>query len=725
MREAKQHGICGPVTSGGTVIRRFVAPLCCALTLVAPLASESAATGSADSYKLEEIIVTALRRAESAYLLPYAVNVQGMTELQEIRQVRTIPDAMRELPGVMVQKTGHGQGSPYIRGFTGQRTLFLVDGIRLNNSIFREGPNQYWNTVDLLSVDRLEMVKGPASVLYGSDAIGGTVNAISAGHGGNSENTGLRMRTVLRGASAERSVVLRPELGYSTGRFAIHTGVSLKKFGDLRAGGDTGEQPKTGYDEQDADLRVHFQLDDKRSVFAAIQNVNQDDAWRVHKTIRGKSWRGTTTGNEIRRSLDQHRTLAYVQYHADDEASRIRNLTLSASYHRQREERLRIRSDGRTDVQGTDVGTSGLWGQFDVPSRSGLWTTGAEVYYDDVDSFRNNFAADGSLRSTAIQGPVADDASYTTAAAFVQNQIALGENAVLIAGLRYTWSSVDADAVQDPQTGGQFSINDEWRKTTASLRYSQAIGESPGTRVFAGISQGFRAPNLSDLTRFDSARSNEFEIPVSRLGHEKFVSYELGTKLVNGGWNGQVSVFYTSINGLIVRTPTGRTVDGETEITKRNSGSGFVKGVELQASYRLSDAWYIFGNLAWIDGEVDTFPTEDAAMVREPLDRLMPLKLNLGARWQASNANYWLEAMLSAADNQDTLSSRDRADTDRIPPGGTPGYAVLTLRGGWTISDRLKLSLSVENVFDEDYRIHGSGLNEAGRNVVATLFWNN
>ena len=82
-------------------------------------------------------------------------------------------------PSVMVQKTGYGQGSPYLRGFTGFRTLMMVDGIRLNNSTFRDGPNQYWNTVDPWSVARYEAVMGPASVLYGSDAVGGAVNALS------------------------------------------------------------------------------------------------------------------------------------------------------------------------------------------------------------------------------------------------------------------------------------------------------------------------------------------------------------------------------------------------------------------------------------------------------------------------------------------------------------------------------------------------------------------
>ena len=179
--------------------------------IAVPADAAEIASSTAGAYDLEEIVVTASRRAENAFSAPYTVIVQGMSELQEFRQVRTIPDAMRELPGVTVQKTGHGQGSPYIRGFTGLRTLFLIDGIRLNNSTFREGPNQYWNTVDPLSVYRLELVKGPSSVLYGSDAIGGTVNVISRSHSDTSPGAGTQSRITLRGASAEHSFVGRPE----------------------------------------------------------------------------------------------------------------------------------------------------------------------------------------------------------------------------------------------------------------------------------------------------------------------------------------------------------------------------------------------------------------------------------------------------------------------------------------------------------------------------------
>lgn len=682
-------------------------------------------TANTGAYNLDEIIVTASRRAENAFSSPYSVVTQDMQALQEVRQVRTLPDAMREMSGVMVQKTAYGQGSPYIRGFTGLRTLFLIDGIRLNNSTFREGPNQYWSTVDPLSVYRLEVVKGPSSVLYGSDAIGGTVNAISRSYGDLSQTGGLQTRLSLRGASAEQSLIARPEVGYRNGSVEVIGGVSIKNFGDLRTGGDTGEQPMTGYNERGGDLKIDIDLGENRALVLAVQHNDQDDAWRTHKTIFGTHWRGTTSGDELQRSLDQQRTLAYAQFKAGNLASRENDLTLSISWHQQKEDQLRVRNDGRFDEQGTDVGTFGLWGQLDLPSQTGLWTVGAELYHDDVDSYRTDYNADGSLRSVSIQGPVADDSIYVTAAAFLQNHYAFGDKGELTSGLRYTWTDLDAKAVQDPATGERIAMSDNWKDLTASVRFSRPLGQLEKARWFAGISQGFRAPNLSDLTRFDTARSNEFEIPVANLDAEEFVSYELGIKIDGSRWNSQIALFYTDIDDLIIRVPTGRIIDGENEITKRNSGKGYAKGIELQGRFNVSEAWALFGNLTLLDGEVDGYPDINAAPVPEPLDRLMPVTAYLGARWQPVTARFWVEGLLNIADQQDNLSSRDLQDTDRIPPGGTPGYTNLTLRGGWQFSDQLRLSLAMDNILDEDYRNHGSGVNEPGRNLVLSVFWNN
>lgn len=131
--------------------------------------------------QLPPVVVTATRAERALQDMPQAGGVIEADTLAIEMAVRTLPDALKYEPGVMLQRTSHGQGSPYIRGFTGYRNLMMVDGIRLNNAVFRDGPNQYWNTVDALALNRIEIVRGPGSMLYGSDAVGGVVQAFSRG----------------------------------------------------------------------------------------------------------------------------------------------------------------------------------------------------------------------------------------------------------------------------------------------------------------------------------------------------------------------------------------------------------------------------------------------------------------------------------------------------------------------------------------------------------------
>ncbi|MEJ6634618.1 MAG: Plug domain-containing protein, partial [Akkermansiaceae bacterium] len=131
---------------------------------------------------LPDLLVTASRFPEAATEAPYTAEVLTSEDLEE-HAVRTLPQAFSNTPGVLVQQTTPGHGSPYIRGFNGRQTLLLQDGVRLNNSTWRGGPVQYWNTLDSQAIDRLELIKSQGSVLYGSDAIGGTVNILSKSSG--------------------------------------------------------------------------------------------------------------------------------------------------------------------------------------------------------------------------------------------------------------------------------------------------------------------------------------------------------------------------------------------------------------------------------------------------------------------------------------------------------------------------------------------------------------
>jgi len=657
---------------------------------------------------LGETVVTASRREQTLFDLPYAAARISDQTLFE-RSYRTLPQALRNVPGVMVQETAPGHGSPYIRGFTSFRNLFLIDGVRLNNSVFRPGPNQYWNTVDPWSIDRVEVVKGPGSVLYGSDAIGGTVQAFTRNPYTYDGSFDLGGRTIGRYASAEESWIGRAELsvGYQ-GALGLLVGGTYKDFGTLEGGDDIGEQPNTGYEEYDLDFKAEYFLNDHVRIVALHQRVRQNNVLRTHRTVFAVPFNGTTVGSDLRRDLDQERELTYVQLHAEELDGPVRALRASISHHRQSETRDRVRGSGVRELQGFDVDTVGLWLQLESPSPIGELTYGLEYYHDDVESFSS---------TNPIQGPVADDATYDLLGVFLQNQIELTPRLDLTLGGRFTFAAADADSVRDPDTGNRIQIEDDWTALVGNARLSYAL--VPETlRLYGGVAQGFRAPNLSDLTRFDTARTNEFETPAPGLDPEEYLSFEVGAKLQERTVAAEVSYFYTMINDQIVRFPTGNVVAGDAEVTKANIGDGQVFGIEAGAAWDFLPQWTLFGNVTYIEGEVDTFPTSAQVLRSEYLSRLMPLSGQLGLRWEAADELFWAEALVRMADKADKLSTRDQGDTSRIPPGGTPGYAVLHLRGGWNVDEFTRITAAVENVFNKDYRVHGSGHNMPGRNFI-------
>ena len=131
---------------------------------ITPLILLSAAPALAQNL-LDPLVVSATRTNRSASDTAYSTATIDADFIRETSR-RTLPEALQYTPGVLVQKTAHGHGSPIIRGFTGRQNLLLVDGVRLNNSSWRSGAVQYWNTVDALSLDHLELIKNQGSVLY-------------------------------------------------------------------------------------------------------------------------------------------------------------------------------------------------------------------------------------------------------------------------------------------------------------------------------------------------------------------------------------------------------------------------------------------------------------------------------------------------------------------------------------------------------------------------------
>lgn len=652
--------------------------------------------------ELDEMVVTPTASPTRAFAAPYSLHVVGSQDIFR-KQYRTTPQALSGIPGVSVQETSVGHGSPYIRGFTSFRNLLLIDGIRLNNSVFRPGPNQYWNTVDPYLIDRLELVKGPSSVLYGSDAIGGTVNVLTKNpyaDAGKLAGTG-----VYRYASAEHSHAVRGELSAvgPKGDLGVLGGGTYREFGDLEIG--DGTQDNTAYSEWHSDFKVEQFVSDKLRIVAAHQIMRQNNVPRTHKTLFAEPFAGTAVGSERRRDLDQERQLAYVQAHGFDLDGPVDRFSASLSWHRQSEVRDRIRGNGNQDFQGFEVNQLGFFANATSTTDIGELTYGVDYYRDFVSSFSS---------SNDIQGPVADDATYDLFGAFVQNRFELTRDLELLVGGRFTYAAVSAGSVDVNNV--EQSLDENYFNLAGNARFVWFVDEPRHWNIFGGVSQGFRAPNLSDLTR-DADFGGGVEKPAPGLDPENYVMFELGTKGQYDDLTLQASVFHYLIYDQILRVNTG---PGDV-FNKINSDEGFLQGFEFGAAWRFVPELTLFGNFAYFDGEVQSIDPGTGDIVDDYPSRLPPTSGQVGLRYEPFDMPFWAEAEVDIVARADRLSFRDKADDERIPPGGTPGYVVGTIRGGWDISPNASLSVALENLSDADYRVHGSGQNRPGRNFVVSF----
>ena len=714
-----------PVFFVSAVVMRAAEPVSAPVVAAKPGAGATAVPAGGEkpvAEPLKEMTVTATRSPLAAAAAPYTVRELGAQTLEE-RLVRTMPEALRELPGVSVQKTSNGQGSPFIRGLTGFRNLALIDGIRYNNSTFRDGPNQYWALIDPYGLDRIELVPGQGSVLYGSDSMGGTLNVLTKGSGFRDEEAGkmfVHGSGFYRWASAERSHTGRVEI--NTGRggdWGLHIGATVRDFGDVQAAG-IGRQPKTGYGEWAYDVRFDAALTDQWTFTAAHQQARQNDVWRTHSTVFGVPWAGTTIGSDLRRSFDQERTLTYARVSGETPGGLVDSTAFTVSWQTNDELQDRVRSSGQRDLGEVNLETLGFDLQMGKKTPFGTLTWGADYYRDSVDSSTTNRPVGGPT-VRAIQGPVGDDSTYGLFGIYLQDQIDVADRLHVYVGTRYTRADADIGRYQDPVTKQASSFSDDWDQWVASGRFVFDLDDKDRFAVIGGVSQGFRAPNISDLSRLDIARSGELELPSTDLSPERSLNFEIGARATTERVTASLTYFHNVLDDFIVRKPTGQDVDGAVAVSKANGGNGYVQGVEVAANVSLTDNWSVFGQLTWMEGELDQYPTSASVLATEPLSRVVPLMGRAGVRWQSDSGKLWSELVCLAASAGDRLSTGDKADTQRIPVGGTPGWTLLLLRGGWQVTENVSLTASLENLLDEDYRAHGSGSNEPGFGGTAAL----
>lgn len=648
-----------------------------------------------------EMVITSTRIEREVFETPQAVTVINDKQIEEANVTAT-PDLFQHAEGVYIQKTNLGGGSPFIRGLTGKQVLILVDGIRLNNSFYRFGPHQYLNTIDPNSIERIEVVRGPSSVLYGSDALGGVINIITKKRTDFLDPVAADGYASVTYDSATAGTSYADDLGgYALrlqgegnwGDFGWIAGGSTKSYDDLDGGGDIGDQEPSGYMEYAGDFKLNKIFEPGRELILGLQYLRQED---VPKTSE------VTLDGKIQFNYEpQERTFTYLEYH-DSNLDWFDDFKATFSYNNQVEGEDIIAALPTRTHELTDVDTIGTTLQFtnSLFEQRHRLTYGIEFYHDDYETSKNSTNLNTGIISTVKPG-VPDGAEYDSFGVFVQDEFSLGEQVNIIMGGRF--SQFSAEGELDHPTEGKKTLALETNQFTGSLQALYKL--TPELNLMAGISQGFRAPNMED---FFGRVDFDTEIPNTELKPEESVSYEVGLKYLDQSVYADLHYFYSDYDNLIDRIDT---VDALNQPVKqrRNVNNAVIQGVEAGFRYEIDPQWMLGGTLAWTQGRDD----DDA-----PLRRIPPLNGTLQLRY-THQPGLWVEFDSLLAKTQDELSNGDKSDL-RIPDGGTPGYAVFSLKGGFKRTKDELLSITFENMFDQQYKSHGSGLFAPGRSVVVS-----
>jgi len=640
---------------------------------------------------LSEVVISANRYNTLGISTPEAIRVLNIKPVQE-NQVRTLPEALNLTPGVFVQKTNHGGGSPIIRGLTGNQTLLLLDGIRLSNSTMRYGPNQYFNTIDVFSIDRMEVLRGGGSVQYGSDALGGTIQAFTH-ELVNTEKSDWGGSVLARLATQKMEQSMRTGISYSNRLAAFRTGITIRNFGDITGGDTTGRQAPSGYNEQDFDLKGKVNLTPKTGLTMVYQNVHQKNIPVYHKI--------TLENYAINETDPQKRELAYIRLNQEIDAGVFKSAIFTASYQHAGEGReSRKNGSDMLRKEYDKVRTLGFSAETNV-SGNNRWSgnLGFEVYNDLVKSRRT----DTDLLSDEItdkRGLYPDGSTMSSIALFTVHSFDMIRWNIT-AGARFNSFIIN---VEDEELG-------KTKLTPSALVGNLAFLRKINSKsnLFVSFNTGFRAPNIDDLGTLGIV-DFRYETPNFNLKPEYSFQYQAGYKYLGKNLRGDLFLYRNELYNLIIRNRVGNeTTEGYPVYQKENSERAYIQGFETAWDLTLTRSLILYGTMTYTYGQNITR--------NEPVRRIPPLfgRLSFDYRYKHWRMNVeWM-----AAGKQDRLAQGDR-DDNRIPAGGTPGWNIFNINSGFDWK-YLAIDLSMKNLLNKDYRYHGSGINGFGRSLFLTL----
>ena len=726
-----------------------------------------------ESQNLEEVILSVARSESNVNQIAEKVSVIKSEDLF-LSSPASGAELLELSPGVRVQKSQGGGGSPIIRGFEANRVLIVVDGVRMNNAIYRSGHLQNSITIDPNNIERAEVIFGSSSVGYGSDALGGVIHYYTKSPI-LKDSEKIKSSFTSNYTSANQGLSNNFITNYSSENWGSITSISISKFGDIKMGenrehgfktwgltplysensrysyysqpssnSNENIQKNTGYSQVDLFQKFLVKIGDTNLLSINIQFSESSDIDRFDQL-------SITKGNSLKFSEwyygPQKRLLISPSLKIFPNRKFMKKGVITFGFQKINESRIKRKFNSfNRSHQIENLKVFSLNGDFDTSFNNdhsisyGIESTYNYNYskaYDQIIEIQGNQVTGlGNKFAIPTRYP-SDGSSYTSFASYVNWSWNMSEFFTFNIGTRLTFTGLKAswnDIISVNPQLSEVNLNSKALTTTVSIK----LRPSKRVQINTVLSSGFRNPNIDDIGKI---RENNglLVVPNTFLKPEYAYNLDLGIDFRSLNNKNYISLrgFSTIISRHIGRdefvvfsditTPDLSTViyNGEevTTISNKNLGNRFIHGFSIDGFTKMTNSLKFDYSITYTKGDDnDNYG---------PLPSISPLFGSFALSYSKKGVNLKAIYKFAEAKNPGEYSFGGEDGLDETPfiinsEGllsylGTPKWSDLSIFGSKNISSSVTLRLGLTNVFDSHYRTFASGISAPGRSFQLGL----
>ena len=701
---------------------------------------------------LDQVVISASRWNQNQRDIPSKVSTITSREIA-LQNPQTAADLLGASGEVFIQKSQQGGGSPMIRGFSTNRLLYAVDGVRMNTAIFRSGNLQNVISLDPFATERTEVFFGPGSIIYGSDAIGGVMSFETLSPKLATDDKPLITgKATSRFSSANKEKTAHFDVNVGWKKWVLVTSFSSFDYGDLRMGrfgpdeylrpfyvqrqgttdivvtnDDPLVQRPTGYTQINLMQKVRFKPSENWDFQYAFHYSSTSDYSRYDRHIRLRN--GLPRSGEFYYGPQvwamNHLNISHSAKNGIYDQMTIR--LAHQFFEESRVDRDLNRTERRIRVEKVDASSLNLDFTKTLGSSGQLYY-GLEGVIDEVESTGTN--VDVSTNKSVVGPSRYPQSTWSSYAAYLNYQWKAGEKFVLQGGLRYNNFALDADFSNNlafyPFPFSTAKMDNS--ALTGSLGF--VINPNEDLSIRANASTGFRSPNVDDVGKVFDSTPGSVVIPNPDLKAEYAYNFELGIAKVFGEvLKIDLTGFYTTLENAMVRR--NYTLNGQSQIDYngtlsqvqaiQNAAVANVIGLQAGLELKIAKGLSFSSQFNLQDGEEELDNGE-----KSPSRHAAPWFGVSRLTYIASGLNLQFYAQYSGEVSYEKLSEEGRATDyiyaiDKNGKPYSPSWYTFNFKALYPISERFTLTAGVENLTDQRYRPYSSGIVAPGRNVILAL----